>query len=75
MREISFYGCRLVTATILPANTRVTVRIFSTTEFIEADAVVVFATLDLGTGLAFRRIERDFEYILKRWLRQEPVPT
>jgi hypothetical protein len=68
MREISLYGCRLVTETRLPSKTRALVRIFGPTEFIEAAATVVFASLDLGTGLAFRHIESDFEYILKRWL-------
>jgi PilZ domain len=68
MREISLYGCRLVTATPLPAKTRVLVRIFGPAEFIEAAATVVFANLDLGTGLAFRKIETEFQYILKRWL-------
>ena len=70
MREISLYGCRLETASALPAKTRLLVRIFGPSEFIEAAATVIFASLDLGTGLAFRAIEPDFEYILRRWLRQ-----
>ena len=70
VREISLYGCRLETASALPAKTRLLVRIFGPSEFIEAAATVIFASLDLGTGLAFRAIEPDFEYILRRWLRQ-----
>ena len=68
MREISLYGCRLDTEIVLSAKTRVLVRIFSPTDFIEAAATVIFASLDLGMGLAFRKIEPDFEYVLKRWL-------
>jgi len=69
MREISLYGCRLETTTKLPANAHVLLRIFGPKEFIEVTASVIFASLDLGTGLAFRKIEPDFEYVLKRWLR------
>ena len=69
MREISLYGCRVETRIALPAKTRVLVRIFGPAEFIEATASVIFASLDLGTGLAFHKIERDFEYVLKGWLR------
>jgi hypothetical protein len=68
MQEISLYGCRLKTSTALSPNTRVLVRIFGLTEFIEATATVIFASSILGTGLAFRKLEPDFEYILKRWL-------
>jgi len=68
VREISLYGCRLETATPLPAKTRVLVRIFGPADFIEAAATVIFANLELGTGLAFRKIESDFQYVLKRWL-------
>jgi hypothetical protein len=68
MREISLYGCRLETATALPAKARVLVRIFGPSEFIEAAATVIFASPDLGTGLAFRTIEPDSEFVLRRWL-------
>jgi hypothetical protein len=69
MREISLYGCRLETTTKLPVNAPVLLKIFGPKEFIEVTASVIFASLDLGTGLAFRKIEPDFEYVLKRWLR------
>jgi hypothetical protein len=68
MREISLYGCRVDADILLAPKTRVLVRIFRRAEFIEAAASVVYASLDLGIGLAFHRIEPDFERLLKRWL-------
>ena len=68
MREISLYGCRVETKTLLAPTTPVLIRIFGSTEFIEVAASVIFANVDLGTGLAFRKIEPEFEYVLKRWL-------
>jgi hypothetical protein len=70
MREIILYGCRVETKTLLAPATHVRVRIFGSTEFVEVDASVIFANLDLGTGLAFRKIEPEFEYVLKRWLHE-----
>jgi hypothetical protein len=66
--EISQYGCRLSADIVLAPKTRVLVRIFRQIEFIEAAATVVFASLDLGIGLAFHKMEPDFERRLKRWL-------
>ena len=68
MREISLYGCRLETKTLLAPAAHVLVKIFSSKEFIEVAASVIFANLDLGPGLAFRKIEPESEYVLKRWL-------
>lgn len=68
MRDISLYGCRLDTEVILAAKTLVLVRIFRVAEFIEAPSTVIFASLDLGTALAFREMELKCEFILKRWL-------
>jgi hypothetical protein len=70
MREISLYGCRVETKTLLEPMTHVFVRIFGSREFIEVAASVIYANIDLGMALAFRKIEPEFEYVLKRWLHE-----
>ncbi len=68
MLEISRYGCRLSVQVKLAANTGLKIRIFRRQEFIEAQATVIYADPELGTGLAFRAMTPDFEYLWKRWL-------
>ena len=68
VKELSLYGCYLDTAAPLTARSRVLVKIFTPSEYFEANATVVYANRNLGLGLVFREVKPHFLTILRKWL-------
>src|ERR1700739_1050507 len=68
--ELSLYGCYLDMPNPLPSGSQVFVKIFTGTDFFEAEAGVVYSQPNLGVGLAFRNVEPSFLPTLKRWLHE-----
>ena len=68
VRELSLSGCYLNTPAPFDADTPVLVKIFTTTEYFEAKATVIYVNPNLGMGLAFRDVKPNFVGILRRWL-------
>jgi hypothetical protein len=67
--ELSLYGCYLDMAQPLPSGSLVFVKIFTGTDFFEAEAAVVYSQPNLGVGLAFLDVNPHFLPTLKKWLR------
>jgi PilZ domain len=68
--ELSRFGCYLETAKLLPAGTRVLLKIFDAGQLFEATATVLYSRPSLGMGLAFREVKSTFQTILEEWLQQ-----
>lgn len=67
--ELSVNGCYLDTVNPLPQGTAVLVKIFTESEFVEAQAVVVYSHPNMGMGLTFRQLAKTY-YLetLRKWL-------
>jgi PilZ domain len=68
VKELSLYGCYLDTPSPLPTRTKVTVKIYGSSEFFEAAATVIYANQMLGMGLVFRDVKPHYLGILRKWL-------
>ena len=68
--DLSLYGCYLDMSNPLPSGTHVFVKIFTDTDFFEADARVLYSQANLGMGLAFRDVKPSFLLTLQKWLLQ-----
>ena len=68
VKELSLYGCYLDATGPLAAQARVLVKIFTETEYFEANATVVYANRNLGLGLVFREVKPHYVGILRKWL-------
>lgn len=66
--EISLYGCYLEFTAPLRKGAHVVVKIFTGSDFFEANASVVYSQPNLGTGLAFRGVKPHFAAVLQKWL-------
>jgi hypothetical protein len=66
--EISINGCFLDMINPLPAGTEIFVKIFTTEDFFESAATVVYSQPNLGVGLTFHDISRHFLPSLQKWL-------
>lgn len=66
--EISVNGCYLDMMNPLPTGTEVFVKIFTTEDFFESAATVVYSQPNLGMGLAFHDVSRHFLPSLQKWL-------
>ena len=68
--DLSLYGCYVDMSNPLPSGTQVFVKIFTDTDFFEADASVLYSQANLGMGLGFRDVKPHFLPTLQRWLFQ-----
>ena len=68
--DLSLYGCYLDMSNPLPTGAHVFVKIFTDTDFFEADASVAYSQPNLGVGLAFRDVKPSFLPTLHKWLLQ-----
>jgi hypothetical protein len=66
--ELSLNGCYVDMLNTLPANSKVTVKIFADSECFEATATVIYAHEGLGMGLAFQDVSIKSGVLLRRWL-------
>ena len=68
IRDLSAYGCNINTRTILPAGTKVRIRIAHGTGTFVSLGRIVHSKLGWGMGVAFIKIEHNHELLLERWL-------
>ncbi len=66
--ELSLHGCYLDMMNPFPIGTLVLLKIFAGELTFQSKAKVVYATPNVGAGVAFQEVEPKYEYILKRWL-------
>jgi len=68
--ELSLHGCYLDMMNPFPTGTLVLVKIFAGDLTFQSKAKVVYATPNVGAGIAFLDVEPKYEYILNRWLEE-----
>jgi hypothetical protein len=66
--EISMNGCYLDMINPLPVGTEIFVKIFTSEDFFESAATVVYSQPKLGVGLTFHDVSRHFLPSLQKWL-------
>jgi hypothetical protein len=68
VRELSLNGCYVETVSPYPVGTPLGVKVFTPTEFFEAQASVIFVDENQGMGLMFRETRPYFIAVLRKWL-------
>ena len=68
VRELSLNGCYVLTEHPYPLGTALGVKVFSATEFFEAQASVVYVDEKTGMGLMFRETKPYYIAVLRKWL-------
>jgi len=68
VRELSLNGCYVETVSPYPVGTALGVKVFTATEFFEAQASVIFVDENQGMGLMFRETRPYFIAVLRKWL-------
>ncbi len=68
VKELSLYGCYLEFAKPFPPRTPVRIKIFSKSDFFEADGAVIYSKPDIGMGIGFRHVRPEFRRVLQTWL-------
>jgi hypothetical protein len=71
--DLSAHGCYLDTINPFCEGTPVRVKITNTSQYFEAQAIVVYSVLHLGMGLRFRELAPEHEAVLRDWLPQSAV--
>jgi hypothetical protein len=66
--DLSLHGCHLDMPSPIPQGTTVFTKIWTGTDFFEADSTVVYQRASLGIGLTFRHVEPQRLLVLKKWL-------
>jgi len=66
--ELSQHGCYLDMMNPFPVGTVVLVKISTGEDFFQAKSKIVYAQPNLGAGVAFLEVEKDYEPVLERWL-------
>jgi PilZ domain len=66
--ELSLHGCYLDMVNPLPQGTAVIVKIFTDTDFFEAQGTTVYSHQHLGIGVTFRDVKPFYMAILQKWL-------
>jgi hypothetical protein len=68
VRELSLNGCYVETLSPFPVGTLLGVKVFTATEFFEAQSTVIYVDEKQGMGLMFRETRPYFIAVLRRWL-------
>lgn len=68
--ELSMHGCYLDMMNPFPPGTLILLKIFSGDLTFQSKARVIYATQNVGAGVAFLDVEAKYEYILTRWMEQ-----
>jgi hypothetical protein len=68
--ELSLHGCYLDMMNPFPTGTLVLIKIFAADQTFQSKAKIIYATPNVGAGIAFLDVEPKFEYILNRWLEE-----
>lgn len=65
---LSLNGCYVSTESPYPEGTSLTVKVFTTTEFYEGQASVIYIQDKLGMGLMFTETKPYYLMVLRKWL-------
>ena len=68
VRELSMNGCYVETESPYPTGTSLAIKLFTETEFFEAQAGVIYSDPHEGMGLTFRETKTYYLTVLRRWL-------
>lgn len=68
--ELSLHGCYLDMMNPFPAGTLVRIKIFAEEMTFQSKGRVIYATQNMGAGVAFIDVEPKDEYVLKHWLEE-----
>jgi len=66
--ELSLHGCYLDMMNPFPTGTIVLLKIFAADLTFQSKAKIIYATANVGAGVAFLDVEPKYDYILRRWL-------
>jgi hypothetical protein len=68
VKELSLNGCYVDTENLYPVGTSLAIKLFTETEFFEAQASVIYSQEDRGMGLMFRETKPYYLMVLRKWL-------
>jgi hypothetical protein len=68
VKELSLNGCYVDTESPYPMGASLAIKLYTETEFFEAQASVIYSQPDRGMGLMFRETKPYYLMVLRRWL-------
>ena len=68
--ELSLHGCYLDMMNPFPPGTMILLKIFAGNLTFESKARVIYATSNVGAGVAFMDVEPKYEYMIRRWMEE-----
>jgi len=68
VKELSMNGCYVDIEGPYPKGTSLAIKLFTETEFFEAQAGVIYAHPDQGMGLMFKETKPFYLMVLRKWL-------
>ena len=68
--ELSLHGCYLDMMNPFPPGTIILLKVFAGDLTFQSKARVIYATQNMGAGVAFLDVEEKYKYILQRWMEQ-----
>jgi hypothetical protein len=68
VNELSLNGCYVDTEFPYPMGASLAIKLFTETEFFEAQASVIYSQTDRGMGLMFRETKPYYLMVLRKWL-------
>jgi hypothetical protein len=68
VKELSLNGCYVDTESPYPMGASLAIKLYTETEFFEAQASVVYSQPDRGMGLMFRETKPYYLMVLRKWL-------
>ena len=68
VKELSLNGCYVDTESHYPIGTSLAIKLFTETEFFEAQASVIYSRPDEGMGIMFRETKPYYLMVLRKWL-------
>jgi len=67
VKELSLNGCYVDTQSPYPLGASLAIKLFTETEFFEAQASVIYSQADQGMGLMFRETKPYYLMVLRKW--------
>jgi len=68
VKELSLNGCYVDTESPYPLGASLAIKLFTETEFFEAQASVIYSRSKEGMGLMFRETKPYYLMVLRKWL-------
>jgi len=68
VKELSMNGCYVDMESPYPMGASLAIKLFTETEFFEAQASVIYSRPDHGMGLMFRETKPYYLMVLRKWL-------